>query len=53
MALINRSTLTPQQMAQIENAIAGTAKNAADIDYVAMMADVDMPESETEVSMEE
>ena len=47
MALVNKIKLTPQQMAQIENAIAESERNAAIIEYVAMMADVELPDENT------
>lgn len=53
MSLINHTSLTPQQMAQFENAIAANAKHAADIDYIAMMTDVELPEPEPTSAEEE
>lgn len=41
--ILKRRTMTPAEMAALENAEAQAAKNAASIDYIAMMADVEIP----------
>ncbi len=46
MIFVKRRTLTPQQEADLENAIATTNRNAALIDYLAMMSDIDIPTEE-------
>lgn len=45
---LNRIGMTLSEKAEIENAMAMQAKNAATIEYVAMMADVDLEEDEEE-----
>ena len=45
---VNRIGMTLGEKAEIENAMAQQAKNAATIEYVAMMADVDLDEDEEE-----
>lgn len=41
--IYKRRTMTPAELAALENAEAQAAKNAASIDYIAMMADVEIP----------
>ncbi|MBQ9632235.1 MAG: hypothetical protein IJV04_04875 [Lachnospiraceae bacterium] len=43
---IRRRRMTPGEMAALENAEAQAVKNAANIDYIAMMADVEIPTEE-------
>ena len=50
---VNRIGMTLGEKAEIENAMAQQAKNAATIEYVAMMADVDLDEDEGESEGEE
>lgn len=38
--------MTPAEMAALENAEAQAVRNAANIDYIAMMADVEIPTEE-------
>ena len=45
---LNRIGMTLSEKAEIEYAMAMQAKNAATIEYVAMMADVDLEEDEEE-----
>ena len=45
---VNRIGMTLSEKAEIENAMAMQTKNAATIEYVAMMADVDLEEDEEE-----
>ena len=44
--ILKRRTLTPAEQAELENAKAQTVKNAANIDYIAMMSDVEIPTEE-------
>lgn len=44
--ILKRRTMTPAELAALENAEAQAAKNAASIDYIAMMADVEIPTEE-------
>lgn len=48
MAIVNKIKLNPRQMALIENAIAKSEHNAANIDYVAMMSDIELPDDSTQ-----
>lgn len=48
MATIIRRGMTPQDQAMQDNAIAMAQKNADIIEYVAMMADIDIPIEEEE-----
>ena len=41
--ILKKRTMTPAELAALENAEAQAAKNAASIDYIAMMADVEIP----------
>lgn len=43
---IKRLMMTPAEMAALENAEAQAVRNAANIDYIAMMADVEIPTEE-------
>ena len=40
---LKRRVLSPAEQAELENAKAQAAKNAANIDYIAMMTDVEIP----------
>ena len=40
--ILKRRTMTPAEQAALENAEAQAARNTANIDYIAMMTDVDM-----------
>lgn len=40
--ILNKRNMSPAEKARIENAAAQTEKNKADIDYIAMMADIDI-----------
>lgn len=44
--ILKKRTLTPVEQAELENAKAQAVKNAANIDYIAMMADVEIPTEE-------
>lgn len=44
--ILKRRTLNPAEQAELENAKAQAVKNAANIDYIAMMADVEIPTEE-------
>ena len=46
MLKINKLRMTLAERAAQERAAAQAAKNAADIDYIAMMADVEIPTDE-------
>lgn len=48
MATIIRRGETPQEQALRDNSIAMAQKNADIIEYVAMMADIDIPSEEEE-----
>lgn len=43
---LKRRVLSPIDQAELENAKAQAAKNAANIDYIAMMTDVEIPTEE-------
>lgn len=48
MALVERNKMGLQEKAALENATADAAKIAANLDYIAMMADIEIPtEDET------
>ena len=53
MVPIKRRGLTPQQTAELENAVATATRNASVIDYIAMMADIEIPTEEEEYSESE
>ena len=46
MALITKNKMDLHEKAMLENAEADNAKNAANIDYIAMMADIEIPTEE-------
>ena len=46
--MIKRNVLSPAEQAAMENAIARAVANAANIDYIAMMTDVEIPTEELE-----
>lgn len=50
--VLRRRTLTPAEIAAIENAEAQAEVNRANIDYVAMMTDVEIPTEEEGTSNE-
>ena len=43
--IINRN-MKPQDRARLDNATAAAERNAANIDYLAMMSDIDIPTEE-------
>lgn len=43
---IRKRVLTPDEQAMFENAIAQTERNKANIDYIAMMTDIEIPTDE-------
>lgn len=49
MVRIIRSQLSPAERASIDNAIAQEKQNAANIDYIAMMTDTEIPTEDEEV----
>ena len=46
MITIKRSTMNPAERAEMENTIAREQRNADLIEYLAMMADIDIPTNE-------
>ena len=46
---VNKLKVTPEQQAEMEYTNSQIAKQQATIEYVAMMADVELPEDESEV----
>ena len=46
MVQIRKTGMTPKEVSELENADAASAKNAANIDYLAMMADIEIPTEE-------
>ena len=50
---INRRTMSPADQIVLENAEAQTEVNKANIDYLAMMADIDIPTEEPEGTNDE
>ena len=52
MAIIIRKSLTPQERAAQENAVAMAQRNLDFLEYVAMMADIEIP-TEEDVSNEQ
>ncbi len=50
---INKIKCSPFEQAEREYADALAAKNAANIDYIAMMCDVDIPTEEVEINVSE
>lgn len=48
MSLVTRNKMDLHEKAILENAQADNAKNAANIDYIAMMADIEIPTEEDE-----
>ena len=44
--LVKKRVMSPADQAALENAEAQAAKNAANIDYIAMMTDVEIPTEE-------
>lgn len=53
MTTVIRRGISPQDQAMQDNAIAQAQRNADLIEYVAMMADVDIPTEEGETSEQE
>ena len=51
--IFKRKTMAPAEVARMENAEAQAEKNAANIDYIAMMTDVDIPTEEEQEGEEE
>lgn len=52
MVNIKRANMTPSEKAELENALAAEQRNAANIDYIAMMCDVDIPTEEEGIADE-
>ena len=48
MGLINKNKMDLHEKAMLENATADNLRNAANIDYIAMMADIEIPTEEAE-----
>lgn len=48
MVQIHKNGLTPNEIAAIENSQAEVMRNSANIDYIAMMADIEIPTEEDE-----
>ncbi len=46
--IISRPAMTPQERSDFDNTIASSERNAALIDYLAMMLDVEIPTEEDE-----
>lgn len=46
MGLINKNKMDLHEKAMLENAVADNLRNAANIDYIAMMTDVEIPTEE-------
>lgn len=46
MVQIRKTGITPKEVSELENADAATLRNAANIDYLAMMADIEIPTEE-------
>ena len=53
MLRIIKLKLALRERAALERATAQAAKNTADIDYIAMMTDVELPEEDTEDAQQE
>jgi hypothetical protein len=53
MLRINKLKMTLNERAAQERAAAQAAKNAADIDYLAMMTDVELPEEGVDDAQQE
>lgn len=50
--IIRRRSMSPAELARLENAEAQTEANKANIDYLAMMTDVEIPTEEEEMNDE-
>ena len=50
--ILKRRVLSPADQAELENAKAQAVKNAAYIDFIAMMTDVEIPTDEEEIENE-
>lgn len=48
MSIFTRNKMDLHEKAMLENAEADNARNAANIDYIAMMVDVEIPTEEEE-----
>lgn len=48
MVIIRRISMPLYERAALDNALAQTAKNAADLEYISMMADIDLEPEEEE-----
>lgn len=46
MVQICKTGMTPRERSELENADAAAMKNKATIDYIAMMADIEIPTEE-------
>lgn len=46
MVQIRKTGMTPKEVSELENADAVSTKNAANIDYLAMMSDIEIPTEE-------
>lgn len=44
--IVKRAKMTPAEQAEYENVLAQAEQNRANIDYIAMMADVEIPTEE-------
>lgn len=49
MVIIRRISMPLYERAALDNALAQAAKNAADLEYISMMADIDLEPEEEEV----
>lgn len=49
MVIIRRISMPLYEQAALDNALAQAAKNAADLEYISMMADIDLEPEEEEV----
>ena len=52
MAILERNKMNLHEKAILENASADAIRNAANIDYIAMMADIEIPTEEGEANHE-
>ena len=50
--IVKKSVLSPAELSALENAEAQAVANAANIDYIAMMTDVEIPTEEEGMSNE-
>lgn len=52
MAILERNKMNLYEKSMLENASADAVRNAANIDYIAMMADIEIPTEEGEINNE-